>query len=166
MSEPEKKDNEENSSKTFGDFVLKFLEDRASDPLWRSYLLFFVIYNWKAFGALILGKAEDPSMRISLATNYFMYNESNIPLFGYILKHIIPYEMHFFIVPFVYSLLFIFVYLKHIKPKIVEIYSKNNGLSLESVKKQLKEKDDEINKLNKEKDDLKKEKVNNIKYNI
>jgi hypothetical protein len=86
-----------------------------------------VIYNWKAFGALILGKAEDPSMRISLAMNYFMYNESNIPLFGYILKHIIPYEMHFFIVPFIYSLLFIFIYLKYIKPKIVEIYTNNNG---------------------------------------
>ena len=57
----------------------------------------------------------------------------------------------YWIVPLGFSILFIYFYLKYIKPKVVEKYNVNNNLSLESAIKELKGKQDEIDKLENEK---------------
>ena len=124
MNKPVKTEKEETTkkndkiSKTLGGFILKFLEDRASDPLWRSFAFFFIIYNWKAFAAFILGDIENPSDRIEKILAYF--HENKIPdLTVEIFKYFNMFEQSnytllgqaYWFIPFCYSMLFIFVYL-------------------------------------------------------
>lgn len=128
--------------KTLSEFVLEFLKHRVSDPLWRSFVVFFLIHNWKAVAALLLGNVSNPVERISHAKYYL---ESNTFL---------TFNMcgqEYWIVPLGFSILFIYFYLKYIKPKVVEKYNVNNNLSLESAIKELKGKQDEIDKLENEK---------------
>nr|BFD33615.1 hypothetical protein GTC16762_32340 [Pigmentibacter ruber] len=133
--------NSENP-KTLSEFVLEFLNHRVSDPLWRTYLVFFLIHNWKAAGVLLLGNVSNPVERVSHAKFYL---ESNTFLTFNI------YGQVYWIVPLVLSLLYIYVYLRFIKPKVIEIYNRNNNLSLESAKRQIKEMESKIGQLEKEK---------------
>lgn len=66
-----KKEDDKKHSKNISEFIFKFLEDRVGDPLWRSFVFFFIIYNWKAFVSLIFGKFDNPEDRIKLVAKYF-----------------------------------------------------------------------------------------------
>ncbi len=165
MTDSANQSKNDEKPKNLSEFIFKFLDERVSDPLWRSYIFFFLIYNWRAFATFVFGDFKNPSGRIDRISDFFYDNK--IPDFisiffkkcdGIKECNFTIDGNAFWIVPFICSLIYIFGYLRFIKPKIVEIYSKNNGLSLESVKKELKDKQDKINKLTKEKDDIIKEK--------
>ncbi len=209
MTEPEKKEDDKKHSKTLSEFIFKFLEDRVGDPLWRSFAFFFILYNWKAFVALILGKFDNPEDRIKLVAKYFTESDfvstklelirsnfifisitygsilfiSLVIMYFFIKRHssvenvrkcfaefinifalnvfifgmfIIVHDfnrLRFITVPFFEAFIFIFVYMRYIKPLVVKIYNINNNLSLESAQSQLNEKENEINNLKKEKQD-------------
>ena len=102
--------------KTFVELITKLFKDRVGDPLWRSYIFFFIISNWKSIGALFLGKEDMAENRITNAIQYthdsFIKYILNFILQDYYIH--IPYILPFyncFLFPLFFAWLYIYFYL-------------------------------------------------------
>ena len=127
------------SKNSLGSFIATALEERVGDPLWRSFVVIFLIHNWKAVGALILGDVDDPMVRVSHA-KYYLDSSTFLTL------NMCGQE--YWLVPLGFSFFLIYVYMKFIKPKIVNKFRENNKLcdEMEQIKKDKNL--NEINRLN------------------